>query len=99
MNRDDEDFYKRTIFIGGFVPEKITYADLAALVDPFGAVEEIRWPRDNNRLRSFCFVTFVEEQSAQLAVRQLRGVRFGGKLIGVDPARPREPKKPESSTS
>ena len=67
----------RHLWLGNVNCRAVTVAQLRALFEPFGAIENINILSEKNCV----FVDYFEEASAVAAQRQMRGVMLGGHLI------------------
>jgi cold-inducible RNA-binding protein len=87
----------------GNVSWNATEGDLENEFARFGEVTEAKivLDKETNRSRGFAFVTFKDEASAQLAIKQLDGTPFMGRDLRVSQAENRKPQgyKPRESGS
>ena len=90
-NSDD----KMDIFVGN-LPFTSTEEDLVQLFSTYGTVEraKIMLDRDTGRPRGFAFVTMPDDAQAQAAIAALAEQDFQGRMLRINPAEPREARKP-----
>lgn len=57
MNDHDDDYYRRTVYVGN-LPESVTQNDLHAFFITFGEIKSIEIPRDHvtQKYRGFAFI-------------------------------------------
>jgi RNA recognition motif-containing protein len=82
------------IFVGNLA-FTTTEQDLRQLFEPYGTVETIRimTDRDTGRARGFGFVEMPDSREAQDAIAGLNGTSWAGRVLTVNEARPREPRR------
>ena len=83
------------IYVGN-VPYAATEDDLEKLFSEYGQVATTTIIRnhDTGRSRGFGFVEMVNRADGERAIEALNGERFMGRPLEVNPARPREPRRP-----
>ena len=76
----------------GNLPFKATAQDITDLFGQFGGVTDVFLPvdRDSGRPRGFAFVSMDTPEAMQAAITGLNGKDFGGRLLAINEARPRE---------
>lgn len=76
----------------GNLPFKATAQDITDLFGQFGGVTDVFMPvdRDSGRPRGFAFVSMDTPEAMQAAITGLNGKDFGGRLLAINEARPRE---------
>lgn len=76
----------------GNLPFSSTENDLRDLFSAHGVVTDVHLPvdRDSGRPRGFAFVTMDTPQAMTDAINALNGKDFGGRLLAINEARPRE---------
>ena len=76
----------------GNLPFKATSQDITDLFGQFGGVTDVFLPvdRDSGRPRGFAFVSMDTPDAMQAAITGLNGKDFGGRLLAINEARPRE---------
>jgi len=79
------------LFVGG-LPYSTTDDQLRELFEAIGQVEsaQIIIDRETNRSKGFGFVTMVNDDDAQTAIKELDGKEFEGRRLAVNEARPKE---------
>src|SRR5262245_38157808 len=82
------------IFVGNLA-FATTEQDLRELFEPYGSVETIRimTDRETGRSRGFGFVEMPNHSAAQTAIDALNGTSLAGRVLTVNEARPREPRR------
>ena len=72
-----------------------TEQDLRELFEPGGSVETIRimTDRETGRSRGFGFVEMPNHSAAQTAIDALNGTSLAGRVLTVNEARSREPRR------
>jgi len=72
-----------------------TEQDLRQLFEPYGTVDTIRimTDRDTGRSRGFGFVEMPDSHAAHSAIDALNGTPLTGRVLTVNEARPREPRR------
>ena len=80
----------KKLFVGN-IPHSTTEAELRALFEPHGAIEQVSivTDRDTGRSRGFAFVEMTEKRDAETAIAQLNGAELNGRAINVNEARPK----------
>jgi RNA recognition motif-containing protein len=75
-----------------------TEADLRQLFEPYGEVEKVNiiTDRDTGRTRGFGFVEMPDSRAAQSAIAGLQGQELGGRILTVNEAKPRAPRREPS---
>ena len=70
-------------------------ADLEQLFSRFGTVQsaEVVMDRATARSKGFGFVEFAEDSAAEAAISALNGKEYGGRMLTVNEARPREERR------
>lgn len=79
------------IYVGN-LPFDTTEGDLEQLFSQFGQVNksQLILDRDTGRSRGFGFVEMAEEEEGRKAIESLNGEQFGGRVLTVNEARPRQ---------
>ena len=82
------------IFVGNLA-YSATDHDLRQLFEQYGVVDKVNLitDRDTGRPRGFGFVEMPDSQAARAAIQGLQGKEFGGRVITVNEAKPREPRR------
>lgn len=82
------------IFVGNLA-FTTTEQDLRQLFEPYGTVDTIRimTDRDTGRARGFGFVEMPDNRAAESAIDALNGTSLAGRVLTVNEARPREPRR------
>jgi cold-inducible RNA-binding protein len=72
-----------------------TEQDLCQLFESYGHVDTIRimTDRETGRSRGFGFVEMLDNHAAQTAIDALNGTSLAGRVLTVNEARPREPRR------
>ncbi len=80
----------RRIFVGG-LPYSVSDRQLEELFSAHGAVESARIVTDRmtGRSRGFGFVEMGSDSEAGDAIEKLNGTQYGGRMLTVSEARPR----------
>ncbi|MEZ4452097.1 MAG: hypothetical protein R3B09_21715 [Nannocystaceae bacterium] len=75
------------LFVGG-LSSSMSSADLRALFDAFGPIEDavVVMDRDLGESRGFGFVTMADRRDAAIATRELSGREIDGRTLVVRPA-------------
>lgn len=78
------------IFVGNF-SFSTTEADLRALFEPYGAIDNVSvvTDRQTGRSRGFGFVEMGNKSEAEKAIEGLNGKESGGRTLNVNEARPK----------
>src|SRR5438132_10500467 len=94
--RDVEDLCVN-IFVGN-LSFTATEHDLHQLFESYGAVDKVSiiTDRDTGRSKGFGFVEMPESQAAQAAIEGLNGTELEGRVLTVNEAKPREPRREPS---
>jgi cold-inducible RNA-binding protein len=73
------------------LPWKATESDVRQAFEAYGNVPNVRImvDRDSGRPRGFCFVQMASPEEAAAAIAGLNAKPFWGRMLIVDPARPR----------
>ncbi|MBE7496830.1 MAG: RNA-binding protein [Verrucomicrobiaceae bacterium] len=76
----------------GNLPFKATAEDITAAFSQYGGVTDVFLPMDRatGRPRGFAFVTMDTPEAMQAAITGLNGKDFGGRLLAINEARPKE---------
>jgi len=79
------------IYVGN-LPFDTSDADMEELFAPFGEVARthIITDRETGRSRGFGFVEMTNDEEGKKAIEELNGKDFGGRVLTVNEARPRE---------
>ena len=82
------------IFVGNLALTT-TEQDLRELFEPYGSLDAIRimTDRETGRSRGFGFVEMPDNRAAQTAIDALNGTSLAGRVLTVNAARPREPRR------
>ena len=82
------------IFVGNLA-YSATDHDLRQLFEQYGAVDKVNLitDRDTGRPRGFGFVEMPDSQAAKAAIQGLQGKELAGRVITVNEAKPREPRR------
>jgi RNA recognition motif-containing protein len=82
------------IFVGNLA-FTTTEQDLRERFEPYGSVDAIRimTDRETGRSRGFGFVEMPDTRAAQTAIDALNGTSLAGRVLTVNEARPREPRR------
>jgi RNA recognition motif-containing protein len=88
LNKDKTIMKK--LFVGN-IPHSTTEAELRALFEPHGAVDQVSivTERDTGRSRGFAFVEMADSGEAEKAIAALNGAELGGRSLNVNEARPK----------
>jgi len=80
----------KKLFVGN-IPHSTTEAELRALFEPHGAIEQVSivTDRDTGRSRGFAFVEMTDSAEAEKAIAALNGKELGGRALNINEARPR----------
>ena len=76
----------------GNLPFKATAQEITDLFGQYGGVTDVFLPidRDSGRPRGFAFVSMDTPEAMHAAIAGLNGQDFGGRLLAINEARPRE---------
>lgn len=76
----------------GNLPFKATAQEITDLFSQYGGVTDVFLPidRESGRPRGFAFVSMDTPEAMQAAITGLNGKDFGGRLLAINEARPRE---------
>ena len=82
------------IFVGNLAFSSTDHA-LRQLFEPYGAVDKINVITDQytGRSRGFAFVEMPDSSAAQAAIKGLQGKELAGRVLNVNEAKPREPRR------
>ena len=82
--------YMKKLFVGN-IPHSTTEAELRALFEPHGAIEQVSivTDRDTGRSRGFAFVEMTDSAEAEKAIAALNGKELGGRALNINEARPK----------
>lgn len=82
------------IFVGNLA-FTATEQELRQLFEPYGTVETIRimTDRDTGHSRGFGFIEMPDQRAAQSAITGLQGKELGSRVLTVNEAKPREPRR------
>jgi len=82
------------IFVGNLA-FTATDQDLRQLFEQYGVVETIRimTDRDTGHSRGFGFIEMPDQRAAQSAIAGLQGKELAGRVLTVNEAKPREPRR------
>lgn len=82
------------IFVGNLT-FTVTDHDLRQLFEQYGAVEKanVITDRETGRPRGFGFVEMPDSRAASTAIAALQGKEFAGRVLTVNEAKPREPRR------
>jgi len=82
------------IFVGNLA-YSATDHDLRQLFEQYGVVDKVNLitDRDTGRPRGFGFVEMPDSQAARAAIQGLQGKELGGRVLTVNEAKPREPRR------
>ena len=85
------------IFVGNLA-FSATEQDVRQLFEPYGAVDRINiiTDRDTGSPRGFGFVDMPDSRAAQSAMQGLQGKELDGRILTVNEAKPREPRREPS---
>ena len=80
----------KKLFVGN-IPHSTTEAELRALFEPHGAIEQVSivTDRDTGRSRGFAFVEMTDSAEAEKAIAALNGKELGGRALNINEARPK----------
>ncbi len=83
------------IYVGN-LPFSATQEEVEELFKPFGAVESVNLitDRETGRLKGFGFVEMTDGDQAQAAMDGLNQHEMNGRTLTVNPAKPREERRP-----
>lgn len=84
------------IFVGNLLFEA-TEEDVRRAFEAFGNVASVAivMEKKGDKSRGFGFVEMPDDQKAQAAITALNGKEFMGRVLNVEPARPKVKKEPE----
>ncbi len=79
----------KRIYVGN-LPWNVTYDKLKALFTSFGEIEQaiVIANRETGRSRGFGFVTFLEDESADKAIKEMNNKEVEGRALVVKEATP-----------
>jgi len=82
------------IYVGNLA-FSVTDHDLRQLFESYGVVDESRviMDRETGRSKGFGFVEMPDSTAANAAIRGLQGTELAGRMLTVNEARPREPRR------
>ena len=82
----------------GNLPYSFRDEDLQQAFAPHGTVTsaKVMMERDTGRSKGFGFVEMGSDAEAQAAISGVNGQQYGGRGLGVNEARPMEPRPPRS---
>ena len=88
----------KKIYVGN-LPFKYGFKELIGLFEKFGKIQEALVIADkyNGKSKGFGFVTFVEEESAKKAVKEMNEKDADGRVLKVSEATPKVEGKEETS--
>ena|SRR5437879_2036705 len=80
----------KKLFVGN-IPHSTTEADLRAIFEPHGAIEQVSivTERETGRSRGFAFVEMTDSGEAEKAIAALNGTDLGGRALNINEARPK----------
>jgi RNA recognition motif-containing protein len=80
----------KKLFVGN-IPHSTTEAELRALFEPHGKVDQVSvvTDRDTGRSRGFAFVEMSDSAEAEKAIAALNGKELGGRALNINEARPK----------
>lgn len=80
----------KNLYVGN-LPHSASEADLRALFQPHGDIQNVTMvtDRDTGRSRGFAFVEMANEGEAEKAIAALNGTELGGRALTVNEARPK----------
>jgi nucleolar protein 12 len=91
-NRLDKETNRRSIFVGS-VPFEAKEEELAEVFQPCGKIHHVRIPRDaEGKGRGIAYVTFVDEESVELALR-FNKAKFKKQVLKVERSNPAKGEK------
>jgi RNA recognition motif-containing protein len=81
------------LFVGN-VAWETTEAQLRNFFEQFGEVDSVKLisDRETGKPRGFGFVSMAHQDDANMAIKEGHGAEFGGRLLNINEARPREEK-------
>ena len=81
----------KRIYVGN-LPFSFGQKELREIFEKFGPIEsaEVIADRFNGRSKGFGFVTFENDSDAQKAIEGTNNKEFGGRVLKVNEARPKE---------
>jgi RNA recognition motif-containing protein len=82
------------IFVGNLA-FSATDSELRQLFEPYGVVDNVNLitDRDTGSPRGFGFVDMPDSRAAQSAIQGLQGKELAGRVLTVNEAKPREPRR------
>jgi len=82
------------IFVGNLA-FSATDSELRQLFEPYGVVDNVNLitDRDTGSPRGFGFVDMPDIRAAQSAIQGLQGKELAGRVLTVNEAKPREPRR------
>jgi cold-inducible RNA-binding protein len=80
----------KKLFVGN-IPHSTSEAELRALFEPHGKVDQVSvvTDRDTGRSRGFAFVEMTDSAEAEKAIAALNGKELGGRALNINEARPK----------
>lgn len=80
----------KKLFVGN-IPHSTSEAELRALFEPYGKVDQVSvvTDRDTGRSRGFAFVEMSDSAEAEKAIAALNGKELGGRALNINEARPK----------
>jgi cold-inducible RNA-binding protein len=80
----------KKLFVGN-IPHSTSEAELRALFEPHGKVDQVSvvTDRDTGRSRGFAFVEMSDSAEAEKAIAALNGKELGGRALNINEARPK----------
>ena len=80
----------KNLYVGN-LPHSASEADLRALFQPHGDIQNVTMvtDRDTGRSRGFAFVEMTDACEAEKAIAALNGTEMGGRALTVNEARPK----------
>ena len=82
------------IFVSN-IPFASDAEDVRQLFEPYGTVQRVNLitDRETGRSRGFGFVEMPNTNEAKAAIEALQGVELQGRVLTINEARPREPRR------
>ena len=80
----------KKLFVGN-IPHSTSEAELRALFEPHGKIDQVSivTDRDTGRSRGFAFVEMSDSAEAEKAIAALNGKELGGRALNINEARPK----------
>ena len=80
----------KKLFVGN-IPHSTSEAELRALFEPHGKVDQVSvvTDRDTGRSRGFAFVEMTDSADSEKAIAALNGKELGGRALNINEARPK----------